>query len=125
MPVDISIDKENGLVTRVIRGRVTTDEVLKSLKQVLDHPDYHQGIKSLTDLREVTPQAETVEIKKIAQLIKDQGERLKGGKAAVLVSTQITYGMMRMLQAYCDESPLEIRVFYSLDKAEAWLGISK
>lgn len=66
MPIDISIDREKDMVYRVIRGLVTTDEIVQSIEHTLNHADFHPGIKSLTDLREVIHQANIQDIKKIA-----------------------------------------------------------
>jgi len=121
MPIDISIDKERGLFIRTVRGAITTEEVIRSVEQVLAHPDFRPGMKSLSDLRDVIPYTSTTDVKAIAKLILSHSEQVSGVRAAVVVTQAISYGMMRMLQAYCDRSPAEIAVFYDLDEAMDWL----
>ncbi|MBW1813454.1 MAG: hypothetical protein JRJ39_07210 [Deltaproteobacteria bacterium] len=124
MPVDVSIDKKSDLVLRVVQGLVSTDELLKSLEDVLNHPDYHPGMKSLTDLREATPFTNTGDVEQIANLLQKRKDRFKEGKAAVVVSKEVSYGMIRMLQAYAADSPFEIEVFYDIEEAKKWLGVN-
>ena len=123
MPIEVTVDKENDLVHRVVTGTNTTDEVLESLQAVLSHPDYRPGMRSLTDLREMKHLADANDIKRLARFLVGQANRLKPAKVAVVVSSQASYGMMRMLQVYCSELPIAIEIFDDLDEAERWLGL--
>jgi len=121
--VEVTIDKENNLVTRVVRGEVSAEDLLASISEVLDHPEFHPGMKSLTDMRDVTPQGKPSDVMAIAEVIKRKGARLTGAKAAVVVSAQIPFSMARSLQGYAGKSPFQIRVFYDMDEARRWLDL--
>lgn len=44
-----------------------------------------------------------------------------GGKTAVVVSTDLDFGLGRMAEAYAVSLPRELRVFRDLDEARRWL----
>lgn len=121
--VEVTIDKEKNLVTRIVRGTVSAEEVLASISEVLDHPDFDAGMKSLTDMRDATPQSKPSDVMAIAEVIKQKGARLDGAKAAVVVSAQVPFSMARTLQGYAGKSPFLIRVFYDMDEARRWLDL--
>ena len=123
MPISIAIDEKNDLIIRTIKGLVSTQELIDSIEYTLKLPSFHQGMKSLTDLSEATHHTNSEDIKKIAELLIKHSEKLVGGKAAVVVSRIVSFGMMRMLQSYADDSPLEISIFYSVEEAKHWLGL--
>ncbi|MBN1797560.1 MAG: STAS/SEC14 domain-containing protein [Spirochaetales bacterium] len=123
MPIDISLDIENDIITRTVRGLVSTEELVKSIETVLNHPDFHPGMKSLTDLSQATHHTDSEDIQKIAMLISQNIKKIKGGKAAAVVSKKISFGMMRMLQNYTSGIPFEIEIFYNIEEAKKWLGI--
>lgn len=124
MPVEFWIDKRNNLVCRTVRGEVDLAEFMAGLEEAINHPDCGPGMKSLTDLREYVPQVTSGDIKHIAEyLLRDVGAR-RGMDAAVVVSQTVSYGMMRMLQTIADTPAFRISVFYDLDEAKEWLGVT-
>lgn len=94
MPISIAIDEKNDLIIRTIKGLVSTQELIDSIEYTLKLPSFHQGMKSLTDLSEATHHTNSEDIKKIAGLLIKHSERLVGGKAAVVVSRIVSFGMM-------------------------------
>lgn len=123
MPIHTAIDKTTEVLRRTLTGEVTVDELIASFEDSLSHPDYRAGMNSLTDLREYGHQSSTADIRKIADFFIGHTEDIRGGMAAIVVSQTVSYGMVRMLQAYLDASPVSVGVFYDLGEAEQWLGI--
>jgi hypothetical protein len=122
--VEVTIDKENNLVTRVVRGNVTAEDLHASISEVLEHPDFHAGMQSLTDMRDAAPSSKPSEIMAIAEVIKEKGSAFKGAKAAVVVSERVAFAMARALKGYAGKSTLQIRVFYDMDEARRWLALT-
>jgi hypothetical protein len=116
------IDKEKDIVYRTVIGIVTMEELLESIENILNHPDFHPGMKSLTDLRQAVHHTDSEDIQKIATLFIQNIKKIKGGKAAVVVSQKISFGMMRILQNFTEGIPFDIEIFYELEKAKEWLG---
>jgi hypothetical protein len=123
MPITYTIDKQRRFILRIISGAATSDEILASLAEVLKHPDYHPGMKSLTDLRAIQHYASPQEVRQIANFILGREEEVRGGKAAIVVSQDVSFGMARMLEMLTESSQLSIRVFKNLKEAYEWLEI--
>jgi hypothetical protein len=119
----VTIDKDNNLATRVVRGEVTAEDLRASISEVLDHPDFHVGMKSLTDMRDASPSSKPSDIMAIADVIKDKGAAFQGAKAAVVVSERVAFAMARALKGYAGRSAFEIRVFYDMTEARRWLDL--
>lgn len=65
----------------------------------------------------------SVDVRRIAGFIKEHREEIRDGKAAIVVSSPVIFGMARMLQILTEKSDLDIAVFRDIDKACKWLGI--
>ena len=123
MPITYTIDKQRRFIQRVISGTVTSDEILASLTEILKHPDYQPGMKSLTDLRSIQHYASPGDVRQIANFIIGRSEEVRGGKAAIVVSQDVSFGMARMLELLTESSTLSIGVFREMQEAYEWLGI--
>jgi len=124
MTVEFRVDKKNNLLVRKIGGEVSVAEVMEDLQNALRHPDYKVGMKSLTDLRDYVPTITSSEIREIADYLLADAEARKGMSAAIVVSQKVSYGLMRMLQELSENPEFSISVFYDIDEAKQWLGVS-
>jgi hypothetical protein len=123
MPITYTIDKQRRFIQRVLSETVTTDEILANITEILDHPDYQLGMKSLTDLQALQHHATPQDVRQIAHFILGHGEQVQGGRAAVVVAEDVGFGMARMLELLTEDSPLAIGVFKNRKEAYDWLGI--
>jgi hypothetical protein len=121
MPVEYRIDVEAGVIHRSLIGEVTTDELLADFSRALEDPDYRPGMNSLTDLREVKPYAHRDDVLRVARFLLEHHERIDSFRAAVVVSSDSIYGMVRMLQQELKDTDIEIQVFRDFDAARGWL----
>ena len=125
MPTRFRIDTEKNVVYRTIFGETSAEELLDSYSAVLEHPDYRPGMKSLTDMREVTPSTYRRDVLVLAQFVLEHRKEIGPLKVAVVVSREASFGMTRELTVELDESPVEMSVFRGIDAARAWLGLSE
>ncbi len=125
MPFDISIDNERGLVNVVLTGPVGVEEFLAGFQRMLGLPDFRPGQKILVDMRAHVHQADGTDIRRIADAFIDAGEAIGRAEVAVVVGPPVSYGLMRMLQAFIEAAPFRFSVFYSLDEAESSLGLAR
>lgn len=123
MPISHTIDQQTGVIYRTVTGSITTVELIESFTNVLGHPDYRPGMKSLTDLRSIDHFSSIDDVKQIAQFMDEHQDHIMGGKAAVVVSRDVSFGMVRMLELLSSKLPIEIRVFRKLKAAYNWLDI--
>jgi len=52
----------------------------------------------------------------------DWSVEMNESKAAVVVAGDLEFGMARMIEAFLEESPVDMQMFRSLEKASAWLA---
>ena len=123
MPIKVAIDEKNSLIYREFIGLVEVDEITASIESVVNHPNFHPNMKSLNDLRQVTHQADKTYVMKIAQAITQYSGKLASGKVAVVASADVVFGMMRMLQSYVGDVPIDIMIFKDVDEAMDWLEL--
>jgi hypothetical protein len=106
-------------------GTLTDDDLNSHLDQLLEDPDYTAPMLKLVDQRNVksygltNKQAEQFAIKKSTL-----ANRFFHEKCAILVASDLGFGVARIHQALMDESGIEIEVFRNLEDAKKWLGVS-
>lgn len=117
------IDTARGVLYWKASGSFTLQELLEALSEVMDHPDYHPGMKSLNDLREITLAFATPEVQTLAGLLAERSSVIGEGKVAVVLTHDAAYGMGRAFQVYAESCSAEIQVFRDMQAACDWLGI--
>ncbi len=128
MPIVTTHDTARGITIHTAAGPLTFREVIGTLEGFYGRDDLPDRV--LWDGRDAT----------IAHLTHDELERiatypkrwrrpdkpLPGGKRAIVVSTDLDYGLARIVDLVQglarDELPYEVRTFRSLDEALHWLA---
>jgi len=105
VPIEVTIDKGNGLITRTLTGQIAIEEIIAKLRETAAHPDYHTGMKSLNDLREFVPVSDSTNVRQIAEYLLANAAEREGLRAAIVVSRTVDYGMARMLQCWPTRLP--------------------
>ena len=121
MPISQEIDKNASVIYRTVNGLVATDDLPRSLAEILNHSDYRPGMKSLTDIRQVKPYSSEISVDRLVLFVSDYLNQIKCGKAAVVVSEEGRCGMKRMLKIVSDHLPIEINVFLNIEDARTWV----
>ena len=123
MSTSFRIDKDAGVVYRTISGEVSIEELVASYTEVFAHPDYHPGMKALTDMSGVTPSAFRRDVLRLAEFARSRASDIGPLQIAVVVSSDTSYGMVRELEATLAQLPINIALFRDLAAAEKWLGL--
>jgi len=121
MPVTFRIDTEAGIVFTVIEGPLDTDELLRELAAMIQHPDFKPGMSGITDLRNSEMDTFTDDVQRVAEFFISHKEQVGVSRSAIVLSGFVTYGMARMFQAFADESSLDTRIFQDMDEALEWI----
>ena len=116
------IDKEHRLVVVIGSERVTAADIKALIDQAPHDPDFNADFDEFVDLRAVTGfDISGEEIRTLA------GWRIFSPKSrrAFLATEPHVFGVGRMWEAYTEFShdTTQIRVFYELAPALAWLGL--
>ena len=57
----------------------------------------------------------------MARVVHDVGESPGGSRLAIVATSDLPYGLVRMYAVFVDETNIETHAFHDMDKAIAWL----
>jgi len=116
-----STDTERDLTVQTCLGDVSAREIREAIVSVYDgEPTRHQ-LWDLTGANLAAIQKES--IREFAKLVADHGNSRPGGKTAIVSPVDLGFGLARMYGAMADITgqQVQVRVFRSLDEANAWI----
>jgi hypothetical protein len=119
--VECRIDAEAGIVHTTVSGEIGASDIIAALEELFRHPDYRPGLIGLADLRSYTWRSEMSDIRRVAQFMIANGKKIGRSRTAIVVSSDYSYGMSRMYEAFAAASPIEVKIFRDMDEAVAWL----
>jgi hypothetical protein len=103
-----------------LRGKIKADEIIDTLGVLFKNPDYVSGC-SIWDFSRALGESSYNEIRKIAQFAShNRGERPRG-RVAIIVKSILHFGLSRIYQSLTDNSPFDLEIFRSFDKALTWI----
>lgn len=120
MPCDYEIDTRLGIVRARITGETSDAELIAADDRLRQDPAFRPEFDEIVDARgaiglRVTPEV-VREITSRPPLFSEKSRR------AFVVGSDLGYGMARMFSLRRGEEAGEIRVFYEIGEAEAWLA---
>ena len=121
MPVFYTIDKTAHLIRTRCHGNVTLREVLDHFLALRNDPERAGNLDVLLDLREMTSSPTAKEIRQAGRGPDILRGVLRFGCCAILVDSEVMYGMARMWEMLVETSFAAVMVFRSAADAEAWL----
>ncbi len=124
MPIEYRIDQEHSLVRFEVSDPLEPAQIAGTVQRLLADPELRPGLRILSDHTNLDTPATTKMVKTLPAFLEQLGNNLGRFRCALVVSTTVSYGMGRMAEAYAEDGLAEVRVFRSLDEAEAWLGVS-
>lgn len=122
MPIEHRVDVNANLL-RVRRwGAVSTQDEEQAFASRKSDPLIVPGIPVLVDSTGVEPPDSPEVVKYIADCTTRIAADLRCGPLAIVVATDVQFGMARMYQAFTDLAHPRTCVFRSEPEALAWLG---
>lgn len=122
MPVEYVVLNQGTLVLELWMKTISHDEVLAHERRHLSDSSIARGASVLTDatsaMFETTPEA----VHEVTDLYRRSSEKLRIGKAAVLVN-ESAYDRARLYERQATDLGVRVILFNSLDTACMWLGI--
>lgn len=125
MPVTYKIDKTNRLIRTRCFGEVTVEEVLEHFRLLGLDPDCPDRVDVLLDSSEQTTVPEKENLRQVANAIAKIRGRVQFGTLAIVASSNVLFGMLRMFEVFAEEYFTESCVFHTLGEAEAWLAMRR
>lgn len=118
MPIEIR--KQTALVSLICSGRVGNADLVTALRDVAASPDFGPRTPVFIDDSAATYRPEMAEIRETGQVMRELRE-LHGHRIGVLVTSPVSYGLGRMVEAFTDFVDVEIRTFRDREELMAWL----
>jgi hypothetical protein len=121
VPINRRIDADPTLIYTILSGRVT-DQELWSYYEPLIAQHASGPWRELVDGTQVTDMMLTpAGLVRLAELVEANLEKVRGGRVAMVATTDITYGTFRMWELRREALDYEVQVFRDLALALAWL----
>jgi hypothetical protein len=121
MPCGYTIDLARSLVLSRGWGVLTDREALAHVRTLTADTRFARDFRQLFDFRDVT------DLRVAASTVREMA-RLNpfgyGARRALVVTSDVVFGMARMYQFLTDESPDELQIFWKMDDALRWLWIA-
>jgi hypothetical protein len=121
MPVTYRIDTEKGIIRITVKGQPGPDEHAEITQRWLKDPDYMPGMPILIDNRQREEPSTRARVEKLAIETQSSHRVAKGTRVAIVVASDVEYGMSRMYALLSENNPFETHAFYDIAEAEAWL----
>ena len=114
-----TVDAERNEVTTTAEGTVTLEEVRAHLNR--EKSDLALPYRELIDARHAVVKLSSSELQEIVRLLRSLARSHRLGRTAVVVSTDVAYGIMRVFQVLV-EDVCEVQPFRDLTAADLWLN---
>ena len=121
MPGAYIVDPARSLVLTRAWGILTGADMLNHARRLSADPRFQPQFSQLLDFRDITELPITaVEVREVAAL----NPFGPGARRAIVVASDVAFGMARMYQILVEQSPQEFEVFRDIDEALRWLGFA-
>jgi len=125
MPITSQVDKTKNLTIYTLTGELTLDDIQSTLKAFWEA--HELTLNTLWDARNAKlTNLESSDMERITALIGQYTHRFeerKGGKSAVVASSDLQYGLSRILGTLyeVEDFPTQLKIFRIKDEAVEWL----
>ena len=121
MPIQHMVDPETGILHVLRWGHISTHDEEGACRDRSEDPLISPGISVLVDCTKVEPADSSETVRYISDCVIKNASALQCGPVAIIVSTDVEYGMARMYMALTDLAHHNTEIFRDRDSALAWL----
>jgi hypothetical protein len=122
MPMTYTIDEESPLVRIAGAGRVTDEEIVQCISSLRTDPKLEHDMNALADFREIEVGFTAGGVNRVIEVMEDTAHRRSPAKAAIVVDSDVAFGMSRMIQLRCEgRAEPSFGIFRDMSSARAWL----
>jgi hypothetical protein len=125
MPITSQVDKTKNLIIYTMTGELTLDDIQNKIKSFWEAHDL--TLNTLWDARSAKlTNLKSSDMERITALIsryRHRFEERRGGKSAVVASSDLQFGLSRVLGTLYEikDFPAKLQIFRIMDEAMAWL----
>ena len=121
MAITHSIDPTRGIVTLHYESEPDFTQWQAAMEAVFADPVFRPGMGFLADRRAVLHSPDREYLRSISKYVNRQGERVRGGRWASLVTSPEHYGGAPIGQTFIEGDSIEVAVFLDADAARRWI----
>lgn len=122
MDIEIDIDSAKGLVSVRVSGTVSNEDLLAANHRLLETPGFRPSLNQLVDMRQAL--SSSVDGQGVRLFMDEKPLFASTSKRAFVVSSDLGYGLARMIELKRDGAAGTIVVFRQMEDALAWLADS-
>jgi hypothetical protein len=118
VPIIATFDHQHRRVTARAEGRITLEDIRDHLEEERQEPGL--AYSELIDARGSVPVFDSADVRVLVAWLRWLGERTRLGPTAVVVDSDLEYGMVRMVEILV-EDVCQVKPFRDKLDAELWL----
>jgi hypothetical protein len=112
------------IIVEYLAGEINLNELINFQISEIKDKSYSKEFNNVTDLRDAVFIVSEGDIKKYVDFVKQTDEMISTRKVAFLTNTPKQAALTIMYSYYIESSPINNKVFSTLDAAMSWVGIS-
>ena len=107
-----------------VTEQLSVPEYTETMEAFMASEDFRPGMPGIWDFRTIPGhEVTTADIQAVASYNETiAGKRGSTWRVAIVVSSDLAFGLGRMFQAYCNAAPNEVMIFRSMEEAEGWVS---
>jgi hypothetical protein len=123
MPVSTTVDARTNLITYVVTGDMTLDDVREAVDVAIADAGFQPGMNSLWNLKEGHVAITVNELPEmISHLSKIDNKRGRGFRVAILVRSNEDFGLSSLFEMNSYTLPFDVQVFRNSSEALGWVS---
>ncbi len=123
MPYILKSEDALGCIFIRWSGTFSYEEGAAHYREIAGYESFQKGAHLFHDTRLVDVDVPTSEVQKAATAASPKVDPAIVRKVAILASSDVGFGMMRMLASMRERPGLVLNVFRDLEETKAWLGL--
>ena len=124
MPISYRIDRELGLLTVLGTGVVTDDDLSACKDLLVSDPELQYVTLELSDFRGTSFAVSPKGLPDVARLHDEVFSDARSTRCAVVVSSNLQYGLVRVYAQCIGRQGHEVMPFHTMSEAREWLGVT-
>lgn len=122
MPITYAYDATASVIHTVVTGDVRLRAIAEHLDAIGAEPWF--PAPALVDTRQAAPNIPSDEVRSVVEMFRRLGPQLNGVPIAVLVSSDVAFGLVRMMELMLDDV-VTIAPFRDAASARRWIDESR
>jgi hypothetical protein len=117
----LSYSYDDDMLRIVAEGDYTAQDLKDLLVAALSDPRTRPGMSTLMDIRRSEAARTTDELVSVVDFLGSKRDRAVPLRCAVVTTSDLRFGLSRMVSVYLERYGVDLRVFREIEAAEYWI----